>query len=120
MKKKIWIPAIVVMLLAILFVPIPSGTYRDGGTKEYTSLTYKIVAWNRLTDGNTYSETKVYFFPNNFKSIDSLWNYEKDNVEYSFQATILELNGDSVLVKPNTDWCDYNCTFSRNLCDLLY
>ena len=51
MKKKIWIPILVVVILAILFVPIPSGVYKDGGTREYTALTYKIVDWNRLTDG---------------------------------------------------------------------
>lgn len=71
MKKKIWIPILVVVILAILFVPIPSGVYKDGGTREYTALTYKIVDWNRLTDGGgTYSKTKVYFFPykDNFDS----------------------------------------------------
>ena len=100
MKKKRWIPIIVVVVLAILFVPIPSGAYKDGGTREYTALTYKIVDWNRLTDGNTYDKTKVYFFPYNFKSIDGLWYYEEDDVEYSFNAEILEFKNNSVIVKP--------------------
>ena len=35
MKKKIWIPiAAVVILLAVLFLPIPQGSYDDGGTRE--------------------------------------------------------------------------------------
>ena len=93
MKKKIWIPILVVAVLAILFTPIPTGVYKDGGTREYMSLTYKIVDWNRLTGDTTYDETKVYFFPYNFKSIDSLWYYEEDKVEHSFIATILEING---------------------------
>lgn len=100
MKKKIWIPIVIFVLLAVFLVPIPTGTYRDGGTREYTALTYKIVAWNHLTGDSTYNKTKVYLFPDNFKSIDSLWYYEKDNVEYSFIATVLEINGDSVLVEP--------------------
>lgn len=100
MKKKIWIPIIIVVLFAILFLPIPSGTYKDGGTREYTALTYKIVDWNRLTGDSTYDKTKVYFFPHNFKSIDSLWSMEEDEVEHSFVATILEMNGSSVLVEP--------------------
>ena len=51
MKKKIWIPiAFVVVLLSVLFVPIPRGSYDDGGTREWVALTYKIVDWNRLTD----------------------------------------------------------------------
>ena len=73
MKKKIWIIIAIAAILAILFVPIPTGQYKDGGTREYTALTYKIVNWNRLTEDGTYDETRVYFFPNNFKSIDSLW-----------------------------------------------
>ena len=73
MKKKIWIPIIVIVVLAILFIPIPSGVYKDGGTRSYTALTYKLVDWNRMiTADETYDETRVYFFPNNFKSIDSL------------------------------------------------
>lgn len=100
MKKKIRILLIILVSLVVLFVPIPTGTYKDGGTREYTSLTYKIVKWNRLTDGSSYNKTRVYFFPDNFKSIDSLWYLEEDNVEYSFVATILEINGDSVLVEP--------------------
>ena len=98
MKKKLWIPIGMVVFLAILVIPIPTGPYRDGGTREYTALTYKIVDWNRLTGDSTYDKTKVYFFPYNFKSIDSLWYYEEDEVEHSFVATVLEINGDSVLV----------------------
>ena len=100
MKKNIWIPVVVAALLAILIIPIPTGVYRDGGTREYTALTYKIVDWNRITADSVYDEAKVYFFPNNFKSIDELWSYEEDKVAYSFIATVLEINGNSVLVEP--------------------
>ena len=102
MKKKIWIP-IVIVLIAVLFIPIPSGVYKDGGTREYTALTYKIVDWNRLTGDGTYNETRVYFFPYNFKSIGDLWYYEEDKVEHSFIATVLEINGSSVTVQPVGD-----------------
>ncbi len=103
MKKKIWIPIVIVVLLAILVIPIPTGVYKDGGTREYTALTYKIVDWNRLTGDGTYDETRVYFFPYNFKSIDGLWYYEEDKVEHSFVATVLEINGSSVTVEPVGD-----------------
>ena len=73
MKKKIWICIAGVVLLAILFVPIPSGTYKDGGTRAYSALTYKIVKWQRDTGSDVYKATRVYWLPNNFKSIDSLW-----------------------------------------------
>lgn len=103
MKKKIWIPVVIAVLLALLVVPIPTGIYKDGGTREYTALTYKIVDWNRLTGDTTYDKTKVYFFPNNFKSIDSLWYREEDQAEHSFIATILEMNGSTVIVQPVAD-----------------
>lgn len=99
MKKKIWIP-IVIVLIAVLFIPIPSGVYKDGGTREYTALTYKIVKWNRLTGDSTYDKLRVYLFPNNFRSIGSLWTREKDKVEHSFTATVLEVGESSALVQP--------------------
>ena len=104
MKKKIWIPILIVAVVAILAIPIPTGIYKDGGTREYTALTYKIVDWNRLTDdGSAYSATKVYFFPNNFRSIDNLWYKEEPNAEHSFTATVLEITGTSVTVQPVED-----------------
>ncbi len=98
MKKKVWIAAAV--LFAFLFIPIPTGTYKDGGTREYSSLTYKIVDWNRITGDTTYQKTRVYFFPYNFKPIDSLWYQEEDKVEHIFTATVLEINDSSVTVAP--------------------
>lgn len=103
MKKNIWIPIVIVVLLAILVIPIPTGVYKDGGTKEYTSLTYKIVDWNLLTGDSTYDKIRVYFFPYNFKSIDALWYYEEDKVEHNFIATVLEINGSSIIVQPVGD-----------------
>lgn len=102
MKKRKWIiPVSVLALIIVLAVPIPTGIYKDGGTREYTSLTYKIVDWNRLTDdGSVHSATKVYLFPNNFRSIDNLWHKEEPNVEHTFIATVLDINGSSVTVQP--------------------
>ena len=101
MKKKIllWILASI-LVLALLFTPIPSGVYEDGGSREYTALTYKIVDWNRITGDAVYDKTRVYFFPYNFKSIDGLWYYEEDKVEHTFVATVLEINDSSVTVEP--------------------
>ena len=80
MKKKIWIPILsVIVLLAILFIPFHINTYDDGGTREYVALTYKIVAWNRITADGTYNVTKVYFGDEHKKSIDELWELENNN-----------------------------------------
>ncbi len=100
MKKKIWIIVLAAVLLAVLFVPLPKGPYRDGGTREYAALTYKIVDWNRLTDDGIYDVTRVYWFPDNFKTIGELWAYEEPYVVHSFVATVLELGGTSALVQP--------------------
>ena len=90
MKKRMIFPTIIVIvLLLVLFLPIPQGSYDDGGTCEYTALTYKIVKWNRLVsvyneDGemervDTYTNTSVYWLPNNYKPIDELWEIEYKN-----------------------------------------
>ena len=101
MKKKAIILAIV-LFLAILFVPIPKGQYKDGGTREYAALTYKVVDWNRLTADSIYQATRVYWLPDNFKSIDQLWAYEEPKVVHQFVAMVLELDSGSALVMPVT------------------
>lgn len=100
MKKKTWIPIIVtVVLLAVLFVPLPTGV-DDGGTREYTALTYKIVDWNRLTFDGKYDKTKIYFFPDNFKSADELWTREEHTAEHGFCAAVVELSDTAAVVEP--------------------
>ena len=76
MKIKIWI---IILIILVLIIPIPGGRYRDGGTKEYKSLIYRVVVWNHLMgDGSTYYKTSVFWFPDNYKSIDELWKIEYD------------------------------------------
>ena len=78
-KTKLIISAILVCVLLVLFVPIPTGTYKDGGTRMYTSLTYKIVKWRVLVDAeNTYEKDSVYWYPDNFKSYEELWALENE------------------------------------------
>ena len=77
-KTKVVISAIVVCILLALFVPVPTGMYKDGGTRTYTALTYKIVKWRVFVDAeNTYENTSVFWYPDNFKSYEELWNIEK-------------------------------------------
>ena len=121
MKKKLWRIALAVVLLAvILFTPIPKGALRDGGTREYAALTYKIVQWKRLSGDETYEATRVYWFPDNLKSIDQLWKQEENRVVHKFVATVLELNDTVALVQPVAGEdellvCD---SFSVSLADL--
>ena len=99
--RKLWpIFLTVIAFLAVLFVPIPTSAYRDGGTRTYTALTYKVIDWNRLTVDGKYEATKLYWFPDNFKSIDELWKREEQNAAYRFVATILEMDDTTALVQP--------------------
>jgi len=100
MKKRIWIPIVIVVILAILFVPIPTGTMKDGGTKVYSALTYKIVKWNRLYNDDMFTETKVYFGTDSWKSIDDLFAEEQPNIDNVVRAIIIEINESSVLIEP--------------------
>lgn len=101
MKKKLWIPIVlVIVLLAVLFLPIPRGSYDDGGTREYTALTYKIVKWNRLTPEGVYEKIRVYFGSDRNKTVDELWEQEYQPQEKRFFATVLERSHNYVLVAP--------------------
>ena len=60
MKKKVIIALIIIGILAVLFTPIPTGVYKDGGTRVYSALTYKIVDWNRITGYSIYEKNSVY------------------------------------------------------------
>lgn len=74
MKRKFGIVLAIIVLL-IFTIPIPIGPAKDGGTKQYSALTYKIVDWHHLYgDKFIYDKTEVYFIPKNFKTLDELWN----------------------------------------------
>lgn len=107
MKKKHLIIVLAVLLLAILFVPIPSGPYRDGGTVEYNALTYKIVRWKRLHADAVYEKTRVYFGTDRYLSLEELWEREGLSDEFPscdqpefVVAKVLEMKEASALVEP--------------------
>ena len=80
-NKKLLAVIIVIALIIVLFVPFGYASYDDGGTVRFTSLTYSVVKWNRyVSDWSTgemkldlYQNTCFYLFPDNFKSLDELW-----------------------------------------------
>lgn len=91
MKKRFII--IIIAAVLILVVPVPTGQYKDGGTKEYTAITYKIVKWHRLSgaEGEYYIKTRVYPFPLNFRSVDALWEREEKNFDAASDFSTEEL-----------------------------
>ena len=91
MKIKKGLLVTIVFIVLVLVVPIPV-TYKDGGTKAYNALAYKIVKWHRLVapdeeeneyvENGCYHKTSVYLFPENFMSIDSLFAKEYEGFAY--------------------------------------
>lgn len=76
-KTKIFFASLVLLVILLLFVPVSTGVYKDGGTRTYTALTYKIVKWQVLVDAETtYESTSVFWYPDNFKSYEELWDIE--------------------------------------------
>lgn len=54
----------------MLFFPI-RDIYKDGGTRTYTALTYKVIVWNHMLDSDaTKTGVEVHLFPNNFRRLD--------------------------------------------------
>ena len=99
MKKKLLFGILGgVLLLLILFLPIPKGQLKDGGTREFQALTYKIIRWNRLHEGGTYQKTKIYFGKDAYKSVDSLW--DREDAPKRFTAIIRERSGYWIEVEP--------------------
>lgn len=98
MRKRLF-KIIIIIILLVLFLPIPSDVYKDGGTRAFTALTYKIVKWCRLTEmteadceyvkDGCYQKTSVYWFPDNFtKSIDELYEIEAGSTEREVEERI--------------------------------
>ncbi len=105
MKKNfrfIWI----ILIALVLLIPIPVGTYRDGGTRVYRAATYTVVDWNRMVTADyTHSAVRLYFPPKCYGSIGRLWGEEKGKIEMpeekEFLAVITQIHGDTgVEVEP--------------------
>lgn len=89
MMKKIII-SVLIICLVILILPIPQSPLKDGGTRVYNALTYKIVKWNKLCTQSLYTpeqepivykNTSIYWFPENLSDMNILWE-EKEAKEY--------------------------------------
>lgn len=84
-KKLVAVCVTAAVILAVLFMPFVRDTYDDGGTVTYSALTYKIVKWKKLAGSDKgnganvrYEKTSLFFFPENYKTLDELWETEKN------------------------------------------
>ena len=82
MRKANWAIVILILSSIILFFPIPMYGSEDSGAIVYSALTYRIIKWDKyavftstgLGKPEHYNVTSLYFFPDNFKSVEELWN----------------------------------------------
>lgn len=80
--KKFFIVILILIIVLVLVIPIPISPAKDGGSRQYAALTYKVVKWHHLYgEDQLYSETKVYFFPYNFLSLDDLFERELSQID---------------------------------------
>ncbi|GEM_PF-1315742 len=90
MKKTIIIAAvIIIVIMLVLFIPTHKEVFRDGGTKEYRALAYKIVVWNRITPSGIVHKTSVYWYPRSLNGIDMLWDYEQQKAAEIYAGTFV-------------------------------
>ncbi|MBS9784114.1 DUF4300 family protein [Candidatus Gracilibacteria bacterium] len=71
MNKKIISTIIFILLFGILFFPYNIETYKDGGTKIYSSLTYQYIKFNTL-EGCKASKLEFAFTKKDYKYFESL------------------------------------------------
>lgn len=102
MKKKTVIIILVIMLVAALVIPIPLQPLNAGGTRIYQALTYRIVQWDTMTPDGPLQATRVYWLLEAHQPMDSLMFREMETMPNKFYATVIEINGTSVVVEPLT------------------
>ena len=88
MMKKIRLRTIIILILVALFLffPVSSGPMNDGGSVAYCAMTYSVIKWHcNMLDENgnpyIYEKTRVYFFPQNHRDIDDLWELEMEKAK---------------------------------------
>ena len=70
MKKK-GVIIIVIIIVVLLLIPFPLQA-RDGGTRIYNAILYKVVVWHRIDEtqpGGYKTGIEVHFIPNNFNDL---------------------------------------------------
>jgi hypothetical protein len=82
--KRKDIVILILCVLALLCFPFPSGVYKDGGTREFTALTYKLVMWHCIDPHYEYIHTSIYWLPDNLKSVDELWEIERSKANLPY------------------------------------
>lgn len=97
-RVRPWMIVVPLLLAAVLFLPLPTGMIKDGGTREYRALTYKIVSWHAIAGNGKLEKTCVYWLPRNFSSYETLRDEEMSALP-RLRCTVLSVGGDTVTVQ---------------------
>lgn len=99
-KVKILVAVIVLVILGVLFVPIPQGVVEVGGTREYAALTYRLVHWYRVTADSVYEKLRIYSFADRQTPLQELWEREIPFVEHRLSARVVKCDDTTAVVEP--------------------
>lgn len=105
--KKIIVILAAALLIGLLFVPGKERVYRDGGSQVRAAVLYKKADWVFITPSGNQKVSRVYWFPVNWKSDSQLRDEAYQLLEDKFEATILEINDNSVLVQLTEAYAQY-------------
>ncbi len=113
----------VLIIMLVLIIPIPSAQYKDGGTRTFDALSYRIVKWRRIVPSelSAYEHphiqngelhmTSVYLFPLNFiRPLDDLFDKEMREITLSDEAVVIEVSKDNW-----TEYFDENVIEGRKI-----
>ncbi len=78
------------------FFAINTSIYKDGGSKDYFGLGYKVIRCNTLT-----GDKNIHFGFYNINVNNFCINSRSD--EHSFKGTIVTVEKENLLIKPNDD-----------------
>lgn len=110
MKKVLSIVMLVAILagvVALLLIPGEEMLLDDGGSKFRKSVLRMEADWFYVTPTGSQTVHRVYWFPKTLKSISELHAEGRAYLKDQFIATVLEINGNSVLVELEEDAAQY-------------
>ena len=97
--KMTIIVAVALGIVALLIIPGKEHLLDDGGSRYRKSILRMEAEWYYLRQNGDQTVSRVYWFPETLKSIEKLKDEGSKYLQDQFIATVLEINGNSVLVE---------------------
>ena len=93
--------AVLAGVIALLLIPGEEVYLDDGGSHFRKSFLHMEAEWFYMTTSGSQTVSRVYWFPETLKPAGQLKDEAAAYMKPQFVATILEINGDTVLVELN-------------------